>query len=208
MSPSIRIFKRAFVLVIALVGIILTLPLYPILGLLIKLESKGPVIYRQKRVGLVTRDTIHYFYMLKFRSMYQDAEARGGPQWATDADPRITRMGKFLRKTRLDELPQMFKVLKGEMSIIGPRPERPHFVEKLDQSIPFYFERVIEVKPGITGLAQIHCAYDTSIESVKEKLYYDHAYAARLTSFKEFILTDLSIIFDTIAVMIKGKGAK
>ena len=121
--------------------------------------------------------------------MYQDAEVKSGPQWATAADPRITRVGKFLRKTRLDELPQFFNVLRGEMSIIGPRPERPYFVKQLDTSIPFYSERIIGVKPGITGLAQIHCEYDTSLESVKKKLYYDHAYAARLTNFKEFILT-------------------
>lgn len=208
MPLSVRIVKRIFDFVLSIVGIILTAPLFPLIALAIKLDSKGPVFFRQERVGLETHTSKSTFHMLKFRTMYEDAESRTGPVWATDNDPRITRVGRVLRKTRLDEIPQLYNVLLGDMSLIGPRPERPHFVDELDKSIPYYTERVTDVKPGITGLAQINCAYDTSVDSVKEKLYYDHAYAARLTTFKEFVRTDLYVTFMTFWVMIKGKGAK
>lgn len=208
MPFSVRIVKRMFDLILSLIGIIITAPLFAIIAVAVKLDSKGPVFFRQERVGLETDTSKSTFTMVKFRTMYQDAESRTGPVWATDNDPRITRVGRVLRKTRLDEFPQLYNVLLGDMSLIGPRPERPYFVDELDKSIPYYTERVTGIKPGITGLAQINCAYDTSVESVKEKLYYDHAYAARLTSFKEFVITDLSITFMTFSVMVKGKGAK
>lgn len=208
MPKSVAFVKRLFDLIMAVLALIIILPLFPLIALAIKLDSKGPVFFRQKRVGLCTEEKIHYFHMIKFRSMRSDAETVSGPVWATDNDPRITKVGRFLRKARLDELPQLFNVLAGDMSLIGPRPERPHFVEKLDQSIPYYSERIYHIKPGITGLAQINCEYDTSEESVKQKLYYDHAYAARLTSFAEFIRVDLEIMFKTVVVMFTGKGAK
>lgn len=208
MPLSVRIIKRIFDVILSVIGIIVTAPLFPIIALAIKLDSKGPVFFRQERVGLDMPESKNTFRMVKFRTMYEDAESRTGPVWATDNDPRITRIGKVLRKTRLDEFPQLYNVLWGDMSLIGPRPERPHFVDELDKSIPYYTERVTGIKPGITGLAQINCAYDTSVDSVKEKLYYDHAYAARLTSFKEFLITDLYITFMTFWVMVKGKGAK
>jgi lipopolysaccharide/colanic/teichoic acid biosynthesis glycosyltransferase len=208
MPKSVVFTKRAMDIILALIGLLITLPLVPLLALAIKLDSKGPVFFKQKRVGLATDQGVHYFYMIKFRSMRSDAETASGPVWATENDPRITRVGRFLRKSRLDELPQLFNVLAGDMSIVGPRPERPHFVEKLDQSIPYYNERVFHVKPGITGFAQINCEYDTSEESVKTKLLYDHAYAARLTSFGEFIRADLEIMVKTVTVMFTGKGAK
>jgi lipopolysaccharide/colanic/teichoic acid biosynthesis glycosyltransferase len=208
MPRSVLIFKRILDIVLAIVGLALTLPLYPFIALAIRLESKGPIFFRQKRVGRVTDSGTTFFNMAKFRSMRADAETVSGPVWAVDDDPRITRVGRFLRKARLDELPQLFNVLAGQMSIVGPRPERPHFVDKLDQAIPFYNERVFQVKPGITGLAQIHCEYDTSEESVKTKLYYDHAYAARLTTFREFLRADFEIMIKTITVMFTGKGAK
>lgn len=208
MPMSVRIVKRIFDIVMSLVGIVFTAPLFPIIALAIKLDSRGPVFFKQERVGLETSNKKTTFFMVKFRTMFEDAETRTGPVWATDNDPRITRVGRFLRKTRLDKIPQLYNVLWGDMSMIGPRPERPHFVTELDQSIPYYTERVTGVKPGITGLAQIHCAYDTSVESVREKLYYDHAYAARVTTFREFIFTDLQITLMTVWVMIRGKGAK
>lgn len=208
MPLSVRIVKRVFDLILSAIGIVLTAPLFPLIALAIKLNSKGPVFFSQERVGLETDTKKSTFRMVKFRTMYQDAESRTGPVWATDNDPRITRVGRILRKARLDELPQLYNVLVGDMSLIGPRPERPHFVNELDKSIPYYNERVTGVKPGITGLAQINCEYDTSVESVKTKLYYDHAYAARVTTFKEFVITDLYITFMTFWVMIKGKGAK
>jgi len=208
MPLSVRIVKRIFDLVLSLIGIVLTAPLFPLIALAIKLNSKGPVFFRQERVGLETETKKSTFHMVKFRTMYIDAESRTGPVWATDNDPRITRVGRILRKARLDELPQLYNVLWGDMSLIGPRPERPYFVSELDKSIPYYTERVTGIKPGITGLAQINCEYDTSLDSVRTKLFYDHAYAARLTHFKEFVFTDLYITFMTFWVMVRGKGAK
>ncbi|MBN2372948.1 sugar transferase [bacterium] len=208
MNRWVLITKRIIDIILALTGLVLFLPLFPFIAIAIKLDSNGPVFFSQRRVGLVTKDKTGYFNMLKFRTMYADVESKTGPVWAVDDDPRITRVGRFLRKTRLDELPQLLNVLAGDMSIIGPRPERPFFVEKLDKSIPYYNERVYWVKPGITGLAQVNCEYDTDMESVKNKLYYDHAYAARITSFLEFLRTDFGIILQTLWVMVKGKGAK
>ena len=208
MRWSVSIAKRIMDVTVAVIGLIITLPLYPIIALLIKLDSKGPVFFKQKRVGLAKENETRYFNMIKFRTMRSDAEQNTGPVWASDDDPRITRLGRFLRKSRLDELPQLFNVLVGDMSIVGPRPERPYFVEKLDKSIPYYNERIYRIKPGITGLAQINCEYDSCEDSVKNKLYYDHAYAARITNFLEFIRTDLEIIFRTFNVILKGKGAK
>lgn len=208
MNWWVLITKRMIDIILVLIGLVLFLPLFPFIAIAIKLDSRGPVFFSQKRVGLVTKDKTRYFNMMKFRTMYTDVESKTGPVWAVDNDPRITRVGNFLRRARLDELPQLFNVLAGDMSIIGPRPERPFFVEKLDESIPYYNERVYWVKPGITGLAQINCDYDTDMESVKNKLYYDHAYAARITNFFEFLRTDFEIILQTFLVMARGKGAK
>lgn len=208
MPLSVKIAKKIFDILFSVIGIIITAPIFPIIGLAIKLNSRGPIFFKQTRVGLETELECRLFKMIKFRTMYVDAEAKTGPVWATDDDPRITRVGKFIRKTRLDELPQLYNVLFGDMSLIGPRPERPHFVTQLDKSIPYYSERITDIKPGITGLAQINFKYDDSIESVKQKLFYDHAYAARLTSFREYAYTDLHIFSMTLLVMLKGKGAK
>ena len=140
------------------------------------------------------------FRMHKFRSMYQDAESRTGPIWATTNDPRITAVGRFLRKTRLDEIPQFYDVLRGDMSLVGPRPERPHFVEMLSKEIPLY-KRRLSVKPGITGWAQIKQGYDTSIDDVKSKVRYDLFYIENM-SFR----MDIKILLMTFYVMITGKG--
>jgi lipopolysaccharide/colanic/teichoic acid biosynthesis glycosyltransferase len=170
--------------------LILLLPVILILSLLIKIESRGPVLYRQERVG----EKGKIFKLLKFRSMIENAETNG-PVWADTNDKRATRVGKWLRKWRLDEIPQMINVLKGEMSFVGPRPERLHFVEQLRKEIPFYDQRFF-VKPGITGWAQIKYSYGASTEYALEK-------------FKNLSpLFDLIIIFETVKVVLFGKGAR
>ncbi|OTW29380.1 sugar transferase, partial [Vibrio parahaemolyticus] len=169
-------------------------------------SSKGPVIYRQLRVGRCTPEKMDLFQIMKFRTMYIDAEQRSGAVWATENDPRITPVGRFLRKTRLDELPQLFNVLKGEMSMIGPRPERPAFYQKLEDEIPYFVERTYGVLPGITGLAQVNQGYDGCIEDVRRKVGFDHSYALSLGSFYSWITMDLSIMSKTLIVMIDGRG--
>ena len=162
----------------------------------IKLDSKGPVFYKQERVGKDDKQ----FTIYKFRSMVHEAESKTGPRWAARKDPRITRVGRLFRKLRLDEVPQFFNVLKGEMSLIGPRPERPYFVEKFKREIPFYARR-LGVKPGITGWAQIKGEYDTSVDNVKTKLQYDLFYLENMS-----LRMDLKVIINTIYVMLIGKG--
>jgi len=197
-KKSKKIVKRAMDLVFSIIGLILTVPIYLIFSLLIRLDSPGPVLYRQERIG----ENGKRFSLLKFRSMRLDAEADLGPVWAQDDDARITRIGKFLRRTRIDELPQLFNVLKGEMSFVGPRPERPWFVEQLEKEIPYYMLR-FSVKPGITGWAQIKYRYGASVKDAFEKLQYELYYIKNLS----FSL-DLAIIFSTIRVVLSGKGAR
>ncbi|EGR0099230.1 sugar transferase [Vibrio vulnificus] len=198
--------KRLFDLVFALLALLVTLPLFPLIALAIKVTSKGNIIYKQLRVGRSTPEKMELFEIMKFRTMYCDAESRSGAVWATENDPRITPVGRFLRKTRLDELPQLFNVLKGEMSLIGPRPERPDFYQRLEQEIPYFADRTYGVLPGITGLAQINQGYDTSIEDVRRKVGFDHSYALSLNSFSSWLQTDIAIIVKTIIVMVDGRG--
>jgi exopolysaccharide biosynthesis polyprenyl glycosylphosphotransferase len=193
-----RFWKRAIDLVLATVGFILSAPLTLLTALAVYLESEGPVLYCQERVGEHGR----IFTVFKFRSMRADAESDGTPVWARENDDRVTRVGRFIRKTRLDELPQLWNVLRGDMSFVGPRPERPFFVEQLDKEIPFYQQRHA-VKPGVTGWAQIKYEYGSSIEDAMEKLRYDLYYIKHLS-----IALDLSIVFDTVKVVMFGKGAK
>lgn len=195
--------KRVFDFLFALILGVATLPLYPFIALAIKLNSYGPVFIRQKRVG---QDS-HIFEIVKFRSMYAlapDGSAElNGPQWAKkDGDPRVTRVGSFLRKTRLDELPQLWNVIKGDMSFVGPRPERPEFVfgTNMERDIPFYQIRHL-VKPGLTGWAQINFEYGSSIEDTIEKLQYDFYYLKN----RSFLL-DLSIILKTIKIILSREG--
>lgn len=190
--------KRIFDICVALIGIIVGAPIWFITGLLVKVTSPGPVIYKQERIGQNGKP----FIMMKFRSMYQDAEKMSGPKWATDNDPRITPFGKFMRKTRLDEFPQLINVLKGEMSFVGPRPERAYFIEKLKEDIPWYVRR-IKMKPGLTGWAQVKHKYDATIEDVKQKVLYDLYYFENMS-----LLLDLKIILRTILVVLTGKGAR
>ena len=203
---SVQIGKRLFDLVVASLMLMLTAPLFPLIAIVIRLETKGPALFRQWRVGMSDPDQTRLFHMIKFRSMRVDAEAATGAVWASKQDPRITRVGRFLRKTRLDELPQLWNVLRGDMSLVGPRPERPGIVPKLEQQIPFYVERVYGVRPGITGLAQVHQGYDETIEDVRIKVGYDYSYAIRLSSFLGWIKTDLEVMARTVAVMICGRG--
>jgi sugar transferase (PEP-CTERM system associated) len=191
-------YKRAASIIVSIVGLLLTLPLLPFVILIIKLTSPGPVFYRQKRVG---RDGVVY-YCYKFRTMRADAEADTGPTWAGDDDPRITRVGKFLRQSRMDEIPQLWNVLKGDMSLVGPRPERPEFVEMLDKEIPYYHLRHT-IRPGITGWAQIRYKYGSSIEDAKEKLRYDLFYIKNMSAG-----LDLLVFFETVKTILLGRGAK
>ncbi len=190
--------KRVMDILVSLAVMVLTLPLMLITALLIKLDSKGPVFYRQERVGLHGRP----FTLFKFRSMKVDAEAGGRPRWASQKDPRVTRLGGFIRSTRIDELPQLINVLRGEMSFVGPRPERPHFVEQLAEVIPFYHERSY-VKPGITGWAQVNFPYGASVEDARQKLSYDLYYVKNRS-----IFLDIMILFSTVRVILFREGAR
>jgi sugar transferase (PEP-CTERM system associated) len=190
--------KRGCDIVVSLALLLLTLPLMLATALLIRLDSPGPVLYRQLRVGLRGRE----FMLLKFRSMTVDAEAGGKPRWTTRQDPRITRIGRVVRPMRIDELPQLLNVLSGEMSLIGPRPERPHFVEQLTRVIPFYRERSL-VKPGITGWAQVNFPYGASVEDAREKLAYDLYYVKN-----RGLLLDFLILLSTVRVILFREGAR
>lgn len=182
---------------IAVVAVLLTLPLMAIVALLVRVSSRGPVLFRQTRVGLHDQP----FTLYKFRSMYTDAEAETGAVWAMKDDPRVTPVGRWLRKLRLDELPQLFNVLRGQMSIVGPRPERPEFVRTLSEQIPYYRQRHC-VKPGITGWAQVSYGYGSTIEDTITKLEYDLYYIKNMST-----SLDLYIIFHTMKTMLLFRGA-
>lgn len=204
--PEVERAKRAVDVVVALLALLFTAPLWPLIALAIRLESPGPAVFRQQRVGRVWADRSEIFTMLKFRSMRQDAEAGTGAVWAQEGDARVTRVGRFLRKTRLDELPQLINVLRGDMSIVGPRPERPELYQRLESAIPFYSDRTHGLRPGITGLAQVNQGYDSSLDDVRRKLAFDSAYAMRLGSMRAWIATDAEIIWRTLSVMVGGHG--
>ena len=191
-------FKRAFDIVASLLLLAIALPVIAITAVAIKLESNGPAFYRQRRVGLYNQP----FDILKLRSMRQDAEIGGTAQWAAERDPRVTRVGRLIRKLRIDELPQTWTVLRGEMSFVGPRPERPQFVEQLEQHLPYYAERHM-VKPGITGWAQINYPYGASVEDARHKLEYDLYYAKNYSPF-----LDLLIMLQTLRVVLWPSGAR
>jgi exopolysaccharide biosynthesis polyprenyl glycosylphosphotransferase len=190
--------KRAVDVLSAVVGLIVSSPIWPLLAILVKIDSPGPVLYRQVRVGFLENP----FVLYKFRTMKHDAESETGAIWAQENDSRLRPIGKFLRKTRLDELPQLFNVLKGEMSFVGPRPERPEFVEQLNELLPFYAKRNF-IKPGITGWAQINYPYGSSVEDAYEKLCYDLYYFKNMT-----LLTDVLIVLQTFKVILWTRGAR
>jgi len=192
------VVKRLFDIFSALVLILLTLPIMLVTMLLVMLESRGPIFYRQERVGFNGR----LFNVIKFRSMRTDAEKDGTPRWAAAGDDRVTKVGKFIRKVRIDELPQLFCVLNGDMSMVGPRPERPYFVDQLTRQIPYYAVRQ-SVKPGVTGWAQVRYHYGATLEDSAEKLQYDLYYVKNHSLF-----LDIVILFETVGVVLLAKGAR
>jgi lipopolysaccharide/colanic/teichoic acid biosynthesis glycosyltransferase len=235
-TPSVRIAKRAIDILGAAVGLAVTAPVYPILSAIIFFDAPGPVLFRQRRAGrLLGAEPFRFveFDMYKFRTMKVDAEKVSGPVLAEENDPRVTRVGRFLRKTRLDELPQLWNVLRGDMSLVGPRPERPEMLGNLALAIPFFEERMRNVKPGITGLAQVNLGYSgrppesaevtahlaaltnpfkldeaegADADDMRVKLLYDLAYVAHLENFWTFLRTELGILVRTPLVMFGGLG--
>jgi sugar transferase (PEP-CTERM system associated) len=191
------IIRLALHRLVAFIGAVLSLPIALLTALLIKLESRGPVLYKQKRVGRNGRN----FTVMKFRSMRVDAE-KDGPVWASDADDRVTRVGKIIRKIRIDEIPQFWNILKGDMNFVGPRPERPHFVSQLAEEIPYYDQRHL-IAPGLTGWAQIKYPYGSSIEDARQKLQYDLYYIKN-----QNLMLDAGILFETIKTILFGRGAR
>ncbi len=238
MITSVRLIKRAIDIVFCTAGIVVSAPLISIIAVAVKVTSPGPILYKQLRAGMIGESEfgdVPEFWVYKFRTMIQDAEAKTGAVLAMEDDPRITTIGRFLRKTRLDELPQLFNVLKGQMSLVGPRPERPELVRNLALAIPFFEERMRLVKPGITGLAQINLGYsgripensalakykdtltnpfdledieDAEADDMRSKMLYDFAYSVALENFWEFLRTDLSIIIKTPIVMFWSRTGK
>jgi len=244
---SVRVVKRAFDIIGSSIGLAVTIPLYPLIAAVIWVDCPGPIFIRQRRAGQLLppphpqgdggpsphRPKFYQFVMMKFRSMRPDAEKMTGPVLATDNDPRITRVGRILRKTRLDEIPQFLNVLRGDMSIVGPRPERPELAEQLAMAIPYFEERMRDVKPGITGLAQISLSYsgkphanspvskfeadltnpfeidgaeDAVADHMRVKLLYDLAYSAATEDLWHFLPVELGIIMKTPLVMIRALG--
>jgi sugar transferase (PEP-CTERM system associated) len=197
-SATRRVYARIFGFFGALFCLVLCGPIMLLVAIAIKLDSRGPVLYRQTRTGKNGAP----FEIMKFRSMRTDAESSSGPVWAQKEDPRITRVGRFLRKVRLDELPQFLNVLYGQMGFVGPRPERPHFVEQLSKQIPFYDLRH-SVRPGITGWAQVSCDYGATVEESKQKLEYDLFYIKNVSFYFDFM-----ILFQTVKIVLFGRGSR
>jgi len=197
-TAPIRLIKRFTDVVLSAAGIIVVLPFFPLLALAIRLDSPGPIFFRQVRVGEREKN----FLLFKFRTMRVDAESGTGAVWAQEKDPRVTRVGNFFRKSRIDEIPQLFNVFMGDMSLIGPRPERPEFIDQLKKVIPYYSERHF-VKPGVTGWAQVRYPYGASVEDALEKLRYDLYYIKNLT-----LTFDIMIILETIKVVLFRRGGR
>ena len=197
-SPVKVIFRESIHRILAFIGLILSLPIAVLTALSIKLESRGPIFYKQARVGRNGR----IFNVIKFRSMRTDAEADGTPMWAVSNDERVTHVGKVIRKLRIDEIPQFWNILKGEMNFVGPRPERPHFVRQLAEEIPYYEHRHL-VAPGLTGWAQIKYPYGASVEDAMQKLQYDLYYIKN-----QSLALDLVIVFETVKTVLFGKGGR
>lgn len=196
MQPWERFLKRVIDIGVAFTIVAFGLPVWLLVALAIRLESKGPILYTQERVGKDER----LFRIIKFRSMHHEAEKESGPVWANKEDTRVTRVGKWIRKLRIDEVPQLLNVLDGDMSLIGPRPERPFFVEQLSREIPLY-KRRLKVRPGITGWAQVKHKYDENIDDVRKKVEYDLYYIENMS-----IRMDMKILLNTVAVVLMGKG--
>lgn len=194
---SYVVVKRIIDVSLSLGVLALGIPCWFLLAILIKVTSRGPVFFRQQRLGLYGQS----FRIIKFRTMYLGAEDHCGPQWALKRDPRITRLGRFLRRCRLDEIPQFINVLRGEMSVVGPRPEREFFVRRLSHQIPDYLQR-LQIKPGITGWAQVNHKYDETLDDARQKVLYDLYYVERMS-----LGLDIVIIMKTIIVIFTGRGS-
>jgi lipopolysaccharide/colanic/teichoic acid biosynthesis glycosyltransferase len=238
---SVRFVKRTVDIVASSLGLALVAPVLPLVACAIRLDSPGPVLFRQRRAkGLVAGSSVPgrppqctEFVIYKFRTMRTDAEKHTGAVFAEKNDPRATRVGRWLRKTRIDEIPQLWNVLKGDMSLVGPRPERPEILANLALAIPFFEERMRDVKPGLTGMAQVHLGYTGRIpdhsdlaplrhtlenpfgleeadgalaDDLRAKLLYDVAYAAALERFSVFLRTELAVLLRTPVVMLSGSG--
>lgn len=197
-SPLLRLLKRLGDILFSSIGLVLAAPLMPVIAILIKIDSRGAVFFTQERVGQNGK----HFILLKFRSMQADAEVATGPVYANQGDYRITRVGRLLRISRLDELPQLLNVLRGEMSLVGPRPERPYFTEQYAKEVPYYTQR-LSVKPGITGWAQVNYPYGSTVEDAIEKLRLDLYYVKNMS-----LLLDLLIILKTVKIVLFGQGAR
>ena len=196
-SATLSAAKRTLDVVLALVGLLLAAPAMLFVWLLLRFRSPGPPLYSQTRVG---KDGAH-FTIYKFRSMRVDAEATSGAVWSTQNDPRVTPVGRFLRRTRLDELPQLWNVLRGDMSIVGPRPERPEFIAELTRQIPFYGQRHV-VRPGLTGWAQVRHRYGSTVDDAQEKLQYDLFYIKHMS-----IAFDVYIAVETVKTVLVRAGS-
>jgi sugar transferase (PEP-CTERM system associated) len=197
-TALVNVYKRCIDIALSVTGLLLSAPLFPFIALAIKLDSAGPIFFKQVRVGSGEKN----FLLYKFRSMAQDAEQKSGAVWAVKNDARVTRIGRFLRNSRIDEIPQLFNVLKGDMSFIGPRPERPEFVSKLKKDI-YYYSKRHTIKPGVTGWAQVRYPYGATTEDAVEKLRYDLYYIKNLSLF-----LDSQIIFETVKVVLFGRGGR
>ena len=194
-DASTKVIKRAFDICFSLAVLVFGAPLFILLALITKLTSKGPVFYKQERVGINGKP----FYIYKYRSMTVDAE-KNGPQLSKDNDPRITKWGQIMRKTRLDELPQFWNVLIGDMSVVGPRPERHHFIQQIVEKAPGY-QLLLSIKPGITSIGQVYYGYAENVDQMCQRMLYDLRYLNEVN-----IQTDISIILQTVKVMFQGKG--
>jgi len=197
-APLSRFTKRIVGLVLASLMFLILSPLLVLVSVAIKLDSKGSILFSQERVG----ENGDIFTLYKFRSMRTDAETLSGPVWAEEDDPRVTRVGRIIRKLRMDELPQLWNVIKGDMSLVGPRPERPYFVEKLKQKVPYYNQR-FAVKPGVTGWAQVMYPYGATEKDALEKLKYDLYYIKNMS-----LIMDLMVIFHTVKIVLLGRGSR
>jgi lipopolysaccharide/colanic/teichoic acid biosynthesis glycosyltransferase len=194
-AMKIRVLKRGFDILFSSVVMVTGAPVFVVLYIATKVTSQGPVFYRQERVGRNLRP----FYMYKFRSMYIDAE-KFGPQLSSDNDPRITKWGRLIRRTRLDELPQFWNVFKGEMSVVGPRPERQHYIEQIVEKTPNY-KKLLRVKPGITSIGQVYYGYAENVDQMRDRCRYDLLYLQNIN-----LNSDINIIFKTVKVMVQAKG--